>query len=67
LYEELQGELDEVEAALAQLQTRAPGPAKLKRKDAAPENTFAATNNLYKYPVPPKYYINSLMNIYLII
>jgi hypothetical protein len=48
LFEQLQGELDEVEAALAQHQTLA--PAKLKRKEAAPEKTLSATQDLMKYP-----------------
>lgn len=48
LFEQLQGELDEVEAALAQHQTLT--PAKLKRKEAAPEKTLSATQDLMKYP-----------------
>jgi hypothetical protein len=49
LFEQLQGELDEVEAALAQHQTLA--PAKLKRKEAAPEKSLSATQDLMKYPL----------------
>jgi predicted ATPase len=47
LSEQLEGELDEVEAALAQHQTL--GPAKLKRKETAPEKTLTATHDLLTY------------------
>ncbi|ELR14853.1 RhoGEF domain containing protein [Acanthamoeba castellanii str. Neff] len=51
LFEQLQGELDEVEAALAQHQTLA--PAKLKRKEAAPEKSLSATQDLMKSSPQP--------------